>query len=152
MSRKKIQTNRMELHCGIREYALAQQGGVTQEPPEKSATGKIDSEELILRVGGDLELLARMVLLFFRELPGYREDIAAAIAVGDRHALRDAAHALRAMLSVFVAHGGHETVMRLESIGIGGELAGAQAVLVELDLELATIRPLLAGYLTPSNS
>ena len=134
------------------EHVPAQQGDVTQGPPQKSATGKIDAEELMVRVDGDMELLVRLVKIFFAELPKYRDDIAAAIAVGDSHALRDAAHSLKSVLGTFAAHDGHEIALRLERMGFGGELAGAQEVLGELDLELEAILPLLAGFLTHSNA
>jgi HPt (histidine-containing phosphotransfer) domain-containing protein len=133
------------------EHVPARQGDVTQGPPEKSAAGKIDAEELMIRFDGDMELLVRLVKVFFAELPKYRDDIAAAIAAGDSHALRHAAHSLKGVLGTFAAHNGREIAVRLEKIGFGGELAGAQEVLAELDLELETIRPLLAGFLTRSN-
>lgn len=115
--------------------------------PGSAAQDKIDAQELLLRVDGDMACLADLVQIFFAELPQYRDGIAAAIADGNSHALQHAAHSLKSMLGILAAHDAQEVALRLEKMGLSGELAGARTDLSLLDHELDLIRPVLAGLL-----
>ncbi len=130
------------------ENVLARRGKPAQGPPEESAKGKIDEEELMERLGGDMELLVQLVEMFIAGLPKYRDEIASAIAVADSKALLHAAHSLKGMLGTLAARDGHELALRLEKLGHSGELAGAREVLSELDMELETLMPRLAVLLS----
>ncbi|MDP2783485.1 MAG: ATP-binding protein [Sulfurimicrobium sp.] len=137
---------KQELLAAI-ENVLAMRGAITQGPLEESATGKIDVEELMERVGGDMELLVQLVKMFFAGLPESRNEIAAAIAAADSEALEYAAHSLKGMLGTFAARDGHELAWRLEEMGHSGELAGAAETLANLDRELDALKLLLAEFL-----
>ena len=100
------------------------------------------------RVGGDMELLVQLVEMFLAGLPKYRDEIASAIAATDSKALLHAAHSLKGMLGILAARGGHELALRLEKLGHSGELAEAQEVLSELDIELEALMPRLAVLLS----
>ena len=130
------------------ENVLARRGKVTQGQPEESARGKIDEEELTERVGGDMELLVQLVEMFLAGLPKYRDEIASAIDAADSKALLHAAHSLKGMLGILAARDGHELALRLEKLGHSGEMAGAQEVLAELDIELENLMPWLAVLLS----
>jgi signal transduction histidine kinase/DNA-binding response OmpR family regulator len=130
------------------ENVMQQQGEVVAAHGRESPHGKINEEELLERVGGDQELLAGLVEMFFAEQPAYRDGIAAAIAAADSSELRHAAHSLKSMLGTFAAHDGMALALRLERMGHSGELAGAAEALFDLDRELDTLQPLLARYLS----
>ena len=126
---------------------LQQQNKMTAAQEQGRAHEKINQEELMERVEGDPELLARLVEMFFAELPAYRDGIAAAIADADSNGLRHAAHALKGMLGTLAAHDGEALALRLEEMGCGGELAGAAEALAELDRELDSLKSLLDEFL-----
>mgnify|MGYP002777844451 FL=1 len=52
----------------------------------------VDESELLTRLGGRRDLLVMLVSLFSSDLPQVREDFAAALAAGDRAAVRRTAH------------------------------------------------------------
>ncbi|HEU0188931.1 MAG TPA: ATP-binding protein [Gallionella sp.] len=126
-------------------------GNVQQQRNGEAAVhGKINTEELMERAGGDPELLARLVEICLAELPAYQGGIASAIAASDSNGLLHAAHSMKGMLGTVAAHDGEAFALRLEKMGRSGELAGAAEMLLNLDRELDALQPLLLGLLPQS--
>lgn len=133
------------------ENVMQQQGEIAAAHGRESIQGKINVKELMERVGNDQELLARLVEIFFAELPVYRDGIAAAIAAANSNELCHTAHSLKGMLDTFTTHDGVALALRLEKMGHSGELAGAAETLLELDRELDALQLLLAKFLPQSD-
>src|SRR5262249_38289055 len=92
----------------------------TPPPPDDVpalAGGILDREEIRQRVGGNRQLLRRMVKAFFEECPRLLNELNAALATGDAQRLRRAAHTLKSAVGTFGAREGYELAYRLETMG-----------------------------------
>ena len=99
---------------------------------------------VLVRVGGDRQLLAEIAHLFIEDAPRHVDAIAHAIDGGNADALRRAAHGLKGAAANFDAQGVVDVARELEDIGSASALDRAPAALthlrVEMDLLLATLR------------
>lgn len=105
---------------------------------------QLDESLALSRVGGDLDLLKEVVELFLDDYPGTFEQIRAAVANRDAKALEHHAHSLKGSVSTFGANRAFEAAFTLEKQGRGGDLAGAQDNLLQLEQALAALRPELS--------
>jgi signal transduction histidine kinase/DNA-binding response OmpR family regulator len=85
-------------------------------------------EELLRRLGGDPQLMADVLGIFFEDCPGQRAAIEAAIQAGDAGELRTAAHALKGAARNVAARLVAERARELEEAGAAGTF---DAVLAE---------------------
>ena len=88
-----------------------------QSQNASSKTPPIDIEGIMARVGGKMQILEKMVAIFFEELP---DQIAALHRAIDRQSpedLRQAAHALKGAVANFDASAAYQTTAALETDG-----------------------------------
>jgi CheY-like chemotaxis protein len=86
------------------------------ETPAAAAVG-FNRGELLERLEGDMELLGKMVELFFEDYPRYLVAIEAAIDRSDAKALGQAAHGLKGPVATLSLNRALNQVLRLEDAG-----------------------------------
>jgi PAS domain S-box-containing protein len=114
--------------------------GALAPPAERS---RIDKDELLDRVQGNVAFLLQLVDMLFESCPKRLEAIETAISRGDAAALEDSAHSLKGALGNLTAHRAAEAARRLETMGAAGELHEAPAAFAALVEEMALLRPVL---------
>jgi CheY-like chemotaxis protein len=114
-----------------------------------------DLNEALTRVCGKRSLLQKMSELFLADCPALLDQIRSALAAGDGPMLQRAAHRIKGSAANLSAARVVEVALRLEEIGRGGRLAGADSERVELADEVAKLRralEILKGDATPCAS
>jgi HPt (histidine-containing phosphotransfer) domain-containing protein len=96
----------------------------------------IDLDALWRRVGHDAELLRELIELLERESPGMLAQIRSAIESNDAERLRRLSHKIKGSLLQFSAHGAAAYARKLEELGGGGRVAGADELLRNLEREI----------------
>jgi HPt (histidine-containing phosphotransfer) domain-containing protein len=104
----------------------------------------LDPHLLLRNVDGDPELLAQVVTLFFESCGEILASIRNAVTESDGEALSKSAHQLRGALANVGALVATEVAAELELLGREGSLAGSEATLRSLELELEKVGPALA--------
>ncbi len=116
------------------------------QPEETPPGGQIvDWAEALRTVEGDRQLLRELVEAFLDEAPRLVAAIHQAIVDGNAAALRVAAHALKGTLRNFGATQTLPHAVRLEKMGLDGNLQDAADALAALKAEMARLVPLLSG-------
>jgi HPt (histidine-containing phosphotransfer) domain-containing protein len=104
---------------------------------EPDKTGELlDSSAILDRVGGDVDFLEEIALLFAEDCPKLLTDIRSAIAAQNAGALERAAHTLKGSVANFGAEPAREAAFRLEMLGRSGDLRPAPEVCVLLEREI----------------
>ena len=106
-----------------------------------------DAELLHEQVGGDPDLLREIVALFLDDSPRLLGEIRGAAVTGDVDRLMRAAHTLKGSASNFGACELMEAALALETMGRGGDVAGAGPQAVRLEAALGRLNAALAGLL-----
>ncbi len=104
-------------------------------------------QELMDRIGGDMELLERLLSIFHQDYQKCLGLVQQAIAEGDGEALHKWAHRMKGALGNFAAHPAYEAAQRLEQIGLSGDLSGAETSWGELQCEIDRVRSALESLL-----
>lgn len=104
------------------------------------------ADDLLKRVGGDPDLLRRMVNTFLRNAPKQLEEIRRAIRLKRADRLAFCAHALKGPLSIFAARKAADCCQELENLGRSGSLADAAKSYNQLQEEIAALEANLRGY------
>jgi two-component system sensor histidine kinase/response regulator len=107
----------------------------------KGGTKVLDKAELMDRLGGDKNLLAKIAELFEGECDSYVSAIREAIRSSDLKTLESASHALKGMLSNLAAEGATEAALKLENMARSGDLIGAEEALRSLNSHLESLKP-----------
>ncbi len=111
-----------------------------QSQNASSKTPPIDIEGIMARVGGKMQILEKMVAIFFEELP---DQIAALHRAIDRQSpedLRQAAHALKGAVANFDASAAYQTTAALEQMGKSGHLRDARTTCQQLEREVSAVQ------------
>ncbi len=106
-------------------------------PPEGAS---LDRQVALSRVGGDVELLKEIAVLFLEDYPKSLADLRDAAARADAKALERAAHGLKGSVANFGAAAAFEAARTLEELGRARNLAPAAAVIAQLEQALAVLR------------
>jgi HPt (histidine-containing phosphotransfer) domain-containing protein len=104
------------------------------------------------RLGGDEQLLGEIAGLFLSDYPGMMEQIREAVVRRDSNALHHAAHTLKGAVANFCADAPFESAYKLERMGREGDLAGAEEAVSELERQMQSLKPILAGLHNESAS
>ena len=119
--------------------------GAAPQAPEAECA-ELDGESLLEEVGDDPQLLAEVSGLFARESAGQLAAVRDAIELGEREALRRAAHTLRGMLrSVRAAAALDQLGAKLELLDPRAERQQALEVLGRLEKNVAVLRERFAA-------
>jgi len=101
----------------------------------------IDRKVALSRVGGDIELLKEIAVLFLDSYPEVLQEIRAATEQGDAQSLERSAHGLKGSVANFGAAAAVDAARLLENMGRTKQLQEATQGLRNLELALAALRP-----------
>jgi two-component system, sensor histidine kinase and response regulator len=104
------------------------------------ASGGLELDVALARVGGDRELLQEIAALFVADFPNALHDIRAALERNEPPLLERAAHGLKGSVANFGARDAVQAAWELESMGRTGNLTDAAAVLARLEASLAALK------------
>src|SRR5579871_4394216 len=105
------------------------------------AVRTIDKELALSRVGGDVELLREIAILFIEDYPKILAELQAATDRGDALSVERTAHSLKGSVSNFGANLVIETARKIEDLGRARQLADVPVMLRTLNQALAELRP-----------
>jgi two-component system sensor histidine kinase/response regulator len=112
---------------------------------ETVAVDRLDRDEILERMEGDVELLEEIVQLFIEDCPRLLAEIGESVAGGDGPSLRLAAHALKGSLSNFGPSSSLTLASELEKMGKSGEMTEAAPVYSSLVTALESLQPAMAN-------
>jgi len=101
----------------------------------------IDRRVALSRVGGDMELLKEIAVLFLDTYPEVLKEIRSATERGDAQMLEQSAHGLKGSVANFGAAAAVEAALVLENMGRNRQLKEATQGLRNLELALSALRP-----------
>ncbi|MBS1874552.1 MAG: Hpt domain-containing protein [Acidobacteria bacterium] len=96
----------------------------------------LDRELALSRVGGDLELLQEIALLFLSDSERMAREIESSVQARDPKALDRSAHTLKGCVSNFGAQRLYELSLALERMGRAGDLTNVDPVFNQLKSEI----------------
>jgi HPt (histidine-containing phosphotransfer) domain-containing protein len=100
-----------------------------------------DKEVALSRVGGDVELLKEIAILFLDDYPKSLTELREAVQAGDARRVERSAHGLKGSVSNFGAAPAVNAALQLETMGRAQKLVEVEQVLRTLELALAALRP-----------
>jgi HPt (histidine-containing phosphotransfer) domain-containing protein len=103
-------------------------------------------DQMIARLGGDEELTRQLVTLFLSECPRMMAQVRDSVEQGSADVIRRAAHAFKGSVSNFSTDGPTVTAFELESLGRDGTIAGAPALLAQLEREVDSLLDQLRAF------
>jgi signal transduction histidine kinase/DNA-binding response OmpR family regulator/HPt (histidine-containing phosphotransfer) domain-containing protein len=105
----------------------------------------IDTALALARVGGNVDLLKEMVVVFLMELPKSLRSLRESVTAGDGKAIERAAHKLKGSVGNFAAQPAFEAALKLEVLGRDGNLSEAEPVYAELENEIKRLKLAMAN-------
>ncbi len=102
---------------------------------------RLDRDLALSRVGGDLDLLKEIAMLFVQDYPKVLQELHQAIASGDAQTVERTAHGLKGSVATFGARAAMEAARTIENLGRARELASLDPVLDRLEVALEALRP-----------
>jgi two-component system sensor histidine kinase/response regulator len=106
-----------------------------------STSPVLDRDLALSRVGGDVDLLREIAVLFLDEYPKFLNDLRIAVSAGDARAIERTAHGLKGSVSHFGARAAWEAARSMEDLGRTQQLADAEVLIQSLEIALAALRP-----------
>ena len=106
-----------------------------------------NAEEMLERLGGDMELLQDLVNLYDVDGRQMLSDLQAALDGGDAQGVERSAHRIRGSVASFSAGHAAAAAWAVEEFGRDGKLEEARAAFGVLDEALATLNLALHHYL-----
>jgi len=126
------------------EATLQEVSGASVSPAGTRAQREADN--LLESVGGDQQLLLRMIRTFLRDAPKRMAQIESAIRSQRAHHLASSAHALKGSVAIFGATAAQQHCQELAELGRRHDLARAPDILAPLKEEIAKLEANLRGY------
>lgn len=113
----------------------------SEEPLDATgaAGASFDRARALAQVDGDMELLADLFSLLGSDAPAYLATIADGIAIGDRAAIRGAAHALRGAMSNFAADTACDAATAMEHASEDATREDLSLAMARLEREVARL-------------
>lgn len=119
-------------------------------PPPSVDPEPIDVATLLRHVEGDQRLLREIIGLFVETFPEQMTNIRAAIDKGQSESLRIAANQIRTTVRILGADTVQACALRLEEIGMSGDLTDAEDACFQLESLLVRMLPTLSTILNDS--
>jgi len=109
-------------------------GPVVRVPRGVNAEGSsiVDRENLMSRLQGDTNLLAEIVSIFARELPGHLATLEADVDAGDANRIRETAHKLKGAVGNLSSKPTYKAASALEKAAASGDLSRSAESFEEL--------------------
>lgn len=106
----------------------------------ESSDALFDKAVALSRVGGDVELLKEIAILFLDDYPKSLIELREAVEARDAKRVERTAHGLKGSVSNFGARTAVDAAFQLESMGRAQKLVEVEQVLSTLELALAALR------------
>jgi HPt (histidine-containing phosphotransfer) domain-containing protein len=106
----------------------------------------MDVESTLERLGGDVELMEQIMLIFLEDAPGLVHAAREALAGGELSQLRRSAHSLKGMMATLSAREGANAAYRLEQCAAGGDVAACSSLIHDCGQHVAAIASALHDY------
>jgi HPt (histidine-containing phosphotransfer) domain-containing protein len=106
-----------------------------------TVVASLDREVALSRVGGDLDLLREIAVLFLENYQTWLGELRDATGRGDAQGIEHAAHGLKGSVANFGAQSAVEAALQLETQGRHHDLSGVSESLAALESALETLRP-----------
>jgi HPt (histidine-containing phosphotransfer) domain-containing protein len=113
--------------------------GQPGDPAASMPSRALDQELALSRMGGDLELLREIALLFLSDSARMLREIDQAVSARDAKALDNAAHTVKGCVSNFGAQGLYDASQALERMGRSGDLSNMERTYQVLRAEMAQL-------------
>jgi signal transduction histidine kinase/CheY-like chemotaxis protein len=133
-----------DLNAILSNSALTLSAAPAHAKPAAPVAASFD--DLVARIGGDEQLLKRMICTFLRDTPKRLAALATALRRKDAAGLASVAHALKGSISIFGAEQARSHAERLQELGRESNLAAAEEILGSLKEEIANLQANLRGY------
>jgi CheY-like chemotaxis protein len=104
----------------------------------------IDTASALARMGGDVELLKEMIVLFLKDLPVMLTNLRAAVTVGDAKTIEHLSHKLKGSVGNFAARPAIAAAQELEVLGRDSCLSKAEPAYVDLEKEINRLKSAMA--------
>ena len=117
-----------------------------QASPNPSPQPQVAFAKVLACIGGDAQLLQRMIRTFLRDTPKRMTALAAALRRNNAGELASLGHALKGSVSLFGAEPARKLAQELQELGRAGDLSAAPALLNSLQEEIANLLENLRGY------
>jgi two-component system, sensor histidine kinase and response regulator len=108
-------------------------------------TEVVDREKLMVRMGGDMELVQELATLFLAGYPQKLSTLRQAMARGDAQTIELLGHSLKGSIGNFVAPAAFEAAQRLETLGRERDLRHVQEAYAALEREIERLHPVLTA-------
>ena len=109
----------------------------------------IDREDLMERIGGDMELLEELLELFDEDYPELMGEIRSAVDSRDGEKLKRSAHTLKGAVGNFAAIKAHHLAYQLEKMGENNDFSNAFMLVEQLEQAIDEFKSVLKEV-TPS--
>jgi HPt (histidine-containing phosphotransfer) domain-containing protein len=96
----------------------------------------LDRDTALSRVGGDVDLLREVGLLFLKECPSALMDLRGAVAARDAQSIERKAHSLKGSVATFGSGAAFQAVLELERQGRNHDLSGVESNLKRFESSL----------------
>jgi HPt (histidine-containing phosphotransfer) domain-containing protein len=103
-----------------------------------------DLSGALARMGGDRELLQKLVEFFCEDAPQYLDRLKAAADERDPAGVQHAAHSLNGLVANFGAEAASRAALRLEEMGHSGDLSSVSEGVRALEEEITRLEATLA--------
>jgi two-component system, sensor histidine kinase and response regulator len=114
---------------------------VNQVALDETSASVFDREVALSRVGGDVELLKEIAILFLDDYPKSLSELHEAVKTRDAKRIERTAHGLKGSVSNFGARPAVDAALQLETMGRAQKLVEVEQVLRTLELALSALRP-----------
>jgi signal transduction histidine kinase/DNA-binding NarL/FixJ family response regulator len=138
-----------ELNQALARFAIAVDAAA--KPLPKAAIPGDSDAAMLQRVGGNAELLQRVIDIFRKDYPKRLALLRKGLARKDAAVLAAEAHTLKGSVSIFGAETARQLAEELQNMGRAGQLAGAAERLAQLEEEIANLEKKLRGYRTEAS-
>ena len=112
---------------------------------EASQGQMLDRAEALARVGGDLDLLKEIAVLFLEDYPRSLDEIHQALAACDAKTVERSAHGLKGAVANFGARAAVDAAFQVEQLGRAQRLDQVPSALAALEQSLASLQAELAS-------
>lgn len=138
-----------ELFQAIATVLNQSAGGHPTGPKPSEPDNVVDLEGALAMIQGNRPLLEKLAGRFLEYYPEPLASIREAISRGDASLLRESAHGLKGAVGQFGAKKAFDAAYRLEQMGRDGTLTDAQKALLELEDQLAALKPRIESLCQP---
>jgi signal transduction histidine kinase/CheY-like chemotaxis protein len=120
--------------------------------PPLMPTTKTLKENLLDRVGGDAQLVHKIIATFLRDTPKRMAGMQKALKQKNGQSLASSAHALKGSVSIFGAELARSSAEKLQALGHANDLKDAALVYKQLKEEIAELEANLRRYAVQNRS